>query len=173
MQFLFAPGASSYGEHPEQMPARLTVVGESCPVCGSEAERGQDTRDVVNIRCPRCGPFTISGTALTMLTSRLKGNECSRARASHAIRSATSDEHWLEIDSTSVDKLVDLDLPPLERQVVALADTQSKNSHSVSGRSTGLGSLLDISFRLIWCLVDVLADLGNPLVLSERLYVDD
>jgi hypothetical protein len=52
-----------------------------------------------------------------MLTSRLEGNECSRARASHAIRSATSDEHWLEIDSTSVDKLVNSDLPPLERQV--------------------------------------------------------
>ena len=31
----------------------------------------------------------------------------------------------------------------------------------------------DIGFRLIWCLVDVLADLGNALVLSRRLYVDD
>ena len=99
------------------MPVRLTVVGESCPVCGSEAERGQDTRDVVNIRCPRCGPFTISGTALAMLTSRLENNERSRARASHAIRSTTSDEHWLEIDSTSVDKLVGERLPPIERQI--------------------------------------------------------
>ena len=31
----------------------------------------------------------------------------------------------------------------------------------------------DIGFRLIWCLVDVLADLGNALVFSRRLYVDD
>jgi hypothetical protein len=31
----------------------------------------------------------------------------------------------------------------------------------------------DIGFRLIWCLVDVLADLGNALVFSRRVYVDD
>ena len=87
------------------MPVRLTVVGESCPVCGSEAERGQDTRDVVNIRCPRCGPFTISGTALAMLTSRLENNQAlTRSGQSCDPLSTTSDEHWLEIDSTSVDK---------------------------------------------------------------------
>jgi len=79
------------------MRARLTVVGESCPVCGSEATRGQATSDVVQIRCPRCGPFTITGTALAMLASRLDGNERSRARASYAIRSVTSEEHWLEL----------------------------------------------------------------------------
>jgi hypothetical protein len=41
---------------------------------------------------------------------------------------------------------------------------------------SGLGfftKTFDIGFRLIWCLVDVLADLGNALVLSRRLYVDD
>src|ERR1700674_1452284 len=99
------------------MRARLTVVGESCPVCGSEATRGQATSDAVQIRCPRCGPFKITGTALAMLTSRLEGNDLSRARTSYAIRSTTSEDHRLEIDSTSVDKLVGSDLPPLERQV--------------------------------------------------------
>jgi hypothetical protein len=99
------------------MSTRLTVVGESCPVCGSEAGRGQGTRDAVQVRRSRCGPFTISGTALAMLASRLEGNERSRARASYAIRSTTSEEHWLEIDSTSVDKLVGSHLPPVERQI--------------------------------------------------------
>jgi hypothetical protein len=99
------------------MRARLTVVGETCPVCGSDAERGQGSRDAVQVRCPRCGPFTITGTALAMLASRLDGNERSRARASYAIRSVTSEEHWLEIDSTSVDKLVGSPLPRVERQI--------------------------------------------------------
>jgi hypothetical protein len=99
------------------MRSRLTVVGETCPVCGSEAERGQGTRDAVQIRCRRCGPFTISGTALAMLASRLEGNERSRARASYAIRSATSEDHWLEIDSTSVDKLVGSPLPSVKGQI--------------------------------------------------------
>ena len=52
-----------------------------------------------------------------MLASRLDGNERSRARASYAIRSVTSEEHWLEIDSTSVDNLVGSPLPRVERQI--------------------------------------------------------
>jgi Domain of unknown function (DUF4145) len=99
------------------MSARLTVVGESCPVCGSEAQRGPATSDVVQIRCPRCGPFTITGTALAMLPSRLEGNERAHARARYAIRSTTSDDHWLEIDSTNVDKLVGSPLPSVKRQI--------------------------------------------------------
>jgi predicted RNA-binding Zn-ribbon protein involved in translation (DUF1610 family) len=99
------------------MSTHLTVVGESCLVCGSEAGRGQGARDAVQIRCPRCGPFIITRTALAMMASRLETDERLRARVSHAIRSATSDEHWLEIDSTSVDKLVDSQLPPVERQI--------------------------------------------------------
>lgn len=99
------------------MRAHLTVVCQSCPVCGSEAQRAQGTGDAVNIHCPRCGPFTISGTALAMLTSRLEADERSRARASHAIRSATSEEDWFEIDSTNLDKLVGSALPRIGHQI--------------------------------------------------------
>ena len=99
------------------MRPSLTVVGETCPVCGGEAERGQSPGDAVQWACPRCGPFVITGTALAMLTSRLQVNDRSPARASHAIRSATSEEHKLEIDSTNVDRLVASPLPRVERQI--------------------------------------------------------
>lgn len=96
---------------------RLTLVGASCPVCGSRASRGQGTRDEAQIRCPRCGRFSITGTALSMLASHVEGDQLSRARASYAIRSTTSDENWLEIDSTSVEKLVCSSLPSLDQQI--------------------------------------------------------
>ena len=34
-------------------------------------------------------------------------------------------------------------------------------------------NLFDVSFGLLACLVDVLAHLGNVLIIARRLYVDD
>ena len=77
-----------------------------CPVCGRNADTGPEgTRDAFYVRCPRCGSFILSGTAAAMLPSRLENNPLAAARASHAIRSQTSEDNWLEIYSTHVDDI--------------------------------------------------------------------
>ena len=83
-----------------------------CPVCGRNADTGPEgTRDAFYVRCPRCGSFILSGTAAAMLPSRLENNPLAAARASHAIRSQTSEDNWLEIYSTHVDEICTKPLP--------------------------------------------------------------
>lgn len=94
---------------------------EHCPICGSAAETGH-TGDALQVRCPRCGPFTISGTAAAMLSSRISGDPKAAARASHAVRVSTSEESWFAIDSTNVDDLVSRPLPEPRRQVELLME---------------------------------------------------
>jgi hypothetical protein len=63
-----------------------------CPVCLGSVQEDQDrAADKMRLRCPRCGPFEISGTALAMLQSRVGKDPLVRARLSHAIRSRTSE----------------------------------------------------------------------------------
>jgi hypothetical protein len=66
--------------------------------------------------------------------------------------------------------------PPITwLSVYEYADGQLKISLGVSG-FCGLrlfAKTFDVGFGLIGCLVDLFADLGDALVLSSRLYVDD
>ncbi|MGH6899817.1 MAG: toll/interleukin-1 receptor domain-containing protein [Geminicoccaceae bacterium] len=93
---------------------------DHCPVCLSTAERGQNG-DRKQVRCTRCGPFAISGTALALLRSRLDDDPRSRARLSHAIRSNTSEAEWLFVSSANLDELVQQPLPAIPRQLEYLA----------------------------------------------------
>ncbi len=96
---------------------------DTCPICGTPAEHGRDAgRDAEQFRCPRCGPYVITRTALAMLPSRLASGARSVARASHVMRSNSSQEDWFEIDSTSVDDLVTRPLPPPEQQLLNLTN---------------------------------------------------
>ena len=60
----------------------------TCPICGNQAEKrgDRDYGDKKRYDCPRCGPFEISGTALSMLDGRLSAESNARARLSHAVR---------------------------------------------------------------------------------------
>lgn len=94
-------------------------MADLCPVCLSPAEcgRGRDYGDKKQVRCPRCGPFEISGTALAMLGSRVDQDALTRARLSHAIHSNTSEGTWLFVGSTNLDELAQQALPGVEQQV--------------------------------------------------------
>lgn len=52
-----------------------------------------------------------------MLRNRLAENPRAAARVSHAIRSATAENNWFEIDSTKVERLVSAPLPSAEKQL--------------------------------------------------------
>ena len=90
-----------------------------CPVCGWAAEFGRDADygERRQIRCPRCGPYVITRTALAMLNSRVHGDIHVPARLSHAIRSAISDNEWTEITSMNLDTLISTPLPPVPVQL--------------------------------------------------------
>ena len=93
----------------------------TCPICGRNADTGREgTRDAFYVRCPRCGPFILSGTAAAMLPSRLQNNPPAVARASHAIRSQTSEDNRLEIYSTHVDDICTKPLPSPKVQLINL-----------------------------------------------------
>ncbi len=93
----------------------------TCPVCGRKADTGwEGTRDAVYVRCPRCGPFILSRTAAAILPSRLENNPLAVARASHAIRSQTSEDNRLEIYSTHVDDICTKPLPSPDVQLANL-----------------------------------------------------
>lgn len=98
-------------------------MADKCPVCLNAAERGRDKDygDKRQVRCPRCGPYEISNTALAMLSSRVAEDPLARARLSHAIRSSTSEENWLFISSTNIDELVHRPLPGIPQQLELLA----------------------------------------------------
>lgn len=94
-----------------------------CPICLNSAEHGRerDYGDKKQVRCPRCGPFEISGTALAMLESRVHQDPMVRARLSHAIRSSTSEENWLFVSSANLDELGQKPLPGVPQQLHYLA----------------------------------------------------
>lgn len=92
-------------------------MSSPCPVCKSPAEKGS-SGDGTQVRCPRCGPFVISGTAKAMLGSRLEDNAKAFARISHAIRTRTSEANWFRIDSTNIDELAQSPLPSVRAQTL-------------------------------------------------------
>jgi hypothetical protein len=89
-----------------------------CPVCLGSVQEDQDrAADKMRLRCPRCGPFEISGTALAMLQSRVGKDPLVRARLSHAIRSRTSDKEEFFVSSVNLDELVQQKLPGVAQQL--------------------------------------------------------
>jgi hypothetical protein len=94
----------------------------TCPICGAptESTRDRDYGDKHQYRCPRCGPFEISGTATAMLHGRFEQDPKAKARLSHAVRIATSEADWLFISSSNLDELLRQRLPGVEKQVERL-----------------------------------------------------
>jgi hypothetical protein len=89
---------------------------QPCPICKISSDTGF-AGDGLQVRCPRCGPFVITGTARAMLGSRLEEDPKAFARLSHAVRTDTAETRWLRIDSTNLDELVQRRLPSIEGQI--------------------------------------------------------
>lgn len=95
-----------------------------CPICKTSANEEQPSGgDYRRVDCRRCGKYQITGTALSMLESRLAGaDKKSIAKLSHSTRSMTSgtDAKWPEINSVNLDEMLKQPLPPIDRQVMNL-----------------------------------------------------
>jgi len=91
-----------------------------CPVCSIKFKDYCRSGDRLEIDCPRCGNYEISGTALAMLSSRLKENELAPARLSHAIRSRSLAKRRLPVSSVNLDEFVGQRLPGIKEQLNSL-----------------------------------------------------
>jgi hypothetical protein len=85
-------------------------VSEQCPICATPSVQGH-SGDARQVRCPRCGPYTITLTARAMLGDRLEASPTAPARLSYAIRHRTSESDWLSINSANLDELASTRLP--------------------------------------------------------------
>jgi Domain of unknown function (DUF4145) len=146
---------------------------DTCPICKTPAEIGHPTGDALQVRCPRCGPFIVSGSVLAMLPNRLDADPRASARISHAIRSLTSEDRWLKIDSTLLDELAARRLPGAERQIANLlawlkvrageAPFSTVNIGNRDAMAAIIGSVDDASFQHIldWGIEDGLLEISD------------
>jgi hypothetical protein len=81
---------------------------QKCPICSSDVkESGQGgSADFHDYKCPVCGPFTITRTALHNLRSE-RLTEKKSAILSHAIRRMQKQNSWPEIDSKILDIIME------------------------------------------------------------------
>ncbi len=95
-----------------------------CPICERTAEKVLE-RDALlfHVRCLRCGPYSLSIRAEVLLKNKWAREkpedvQLARARASHVIRSRTSDEQPLRI--IGLEEIFSQPLPDPPKQVTNL-----------------------------------------------------
>jgi len=100
-------------------PWNINMPALKCPICKSRAEdHGEkDYGDKHRYNCPRCGPYEISGTAQSMLASRLMTSDTAPGRLSHALRTLPKkDGEWFMVTSANIDELMNTPLPDVDHQ---------------------------------------------------------
>jgi Zn-finger nucleic acid-binding protein len=71
----------------------------NCPVCDSKLKKFESRVDRNFLECPRCGPYSLSGTALTIIKGELERVHGGPAIMSHALYQMTKREQWALISS--------------------------------------------------------------------------
>ncbi|MCO6388538.1 DUF4145 domain-containing protein [Aliihoeflea sp. 40Bstr573] len=95
-----------------------------CPICKTSANLEQPNGgDYRRVQCRKCGKYQITGSALSMLETRLPADDRKVvARLSHATRlmASTTDAEWPEINSVNLDDMLKRPLPTIDRQMTNL-----------------------------------------------------
>lgn len=95
-----------------------------CPICKTSANLEQPNGgDYQRVECRKCGKYQITGSALSMLETRLPANDKKAvARLSHTTRLMlwTTDAEWPEINSVNLDDMLIRRLPTIDRQMTNL-----------------------------------------------------
>lgn len=89
-----------------------------CPVCNTELKNFESRSDRYFFECPRCGPYSLSGTAQAMIAGQLERSHEGRARLSHALYRMTKREQWALVSSELLkDILENTELPRPQEQL--------------------------------------------------------
>ncbi|HJV26716.1 MAG TPA: hypothetical protein VJ673_13595 [Aromatoleum sp.] len=83
-------------------------MSDLCPVCDTTLkkmdERASEDRSYVD--CPRCGPFSVTGSVMPWLKGKVQQGTDGPARMSYALRRMTNNEQWALLDSQVLDDLM-------------------------------------------------------------------
>jgi Zn-finger nucleic acid-binding protein len=107
-----------------------------CPVCDTELKKFETRGDRNFLECPRCGPYSLSGTALTVIKGELERVHGGGAIMSHALYRMTKREQWVLISSELLKNILEnTELPKpqvqLENLILWLGDTQSSMGEAI------------------------------------------
>ena len=79
----------------------------ACPVCGETLVNQRQDHDSTYFECRRCSPYSLSGTALSILDSQFRDNKKAHARLSHAIfKMSLGPGHWPRISSSVLQEIL-------------------------------------------------------------------
>ncbi len=100
-----------------------------CPVCKTELRKTESQGDRYFFDCPRCGPFSLSGTAQSMMKGRLEQVKDGSAKLSHALYRMTKRQQWAMLTSELLDNILfNTELPRPQEQfenlILWLGDSQ-------------------------------------------------
>lgn len=121
------------------------MADTQCPVCNGETEeQGRSpTRGTYDVRCPRCGGFSLTGTAKTFWEFEVQDNDALRPVVSHYIRRRNRGEEFPTIESRELQQLTDHpSLPTAQEQADNLVrwlgnNTRPGNSPNIVDVSHG------------------------------------
>jgi hypothetical protein len=129
-----------------------------CIICGMQAQAAERVNDTYNFDCPRCGTFAITGTAHTILLTRM--TSASIAVFSFVVRQMQMNQARPTLDSSTVDWLWKNGKLPNARE-------QSNNLILWLGRTLKTGETTTVEFIPYQSIVGVDSPEGVVFLLSR------
>lgn len=110
----------------------------NCPICEGEVRKVDDRGERIYIECLRCGPYSVSRTALQDMPSHLQKNQDSRTLLSYALYRMTKGRFdWPMLTSDQLENILKNTVLPLPKEqldnlIIWLGGAQSSPSDMVS-----------------------------------------
>lgn len=79
---------------------------QPCPVCETALVKTERQGDRVFLECPRCGPYSLSSSAESMLQGALERTDGGRAILSYALYRMAKREQWAMLSSTLLENIL-------------------------------------------------------------------
>ena len=92
-------------------------MGDLCPACKTELKSITTRDDMYFYECPRCGPYSLSGSAAAILPHSLSSTADAATKLSYALYRMSRREPWAMLDSNLLENIVhNTELPrPIEQ----------------------------------------------------------
>lgn len=93
-------------------------MAELCPVCETKLRNTLPPQGLRNFyECPRCGPYSLSNTVLSILEWNLKRSNDAPAKVSHALYRMSKQEQWALLTSDQLKNIIEkFELPRPQEQ---------------------------------------------------------
>lgn len=147
-----------------------------CPVCNTELKKTESREDRYFFECPRCGPYSFSGTAQAMIAGQLERSHEGRARLSHALYRMTKREPWVLVSSELLKNILEnTELPrpqeQLENLILWLGEAQPNLGSTIQPEESAIAAVGVVDMSSLAFLVTQAVDVG--LVKGEVLELLD